>query len=132
MKSIFKYLLYACLCLLLIVSLYPKTPWAQTNQQDQVRITLQKWCRLGAFPKNRKNEVFQVDGGMMTRGFDYVFFAKPTALKKWKKNSPGLLDAHMTNKGTFVHYQIKPLEAQFCEVEMDETTGRVGIRAYWS
>jgi len=70
---------------------------------------------------------------MFTREFVITFTAAPNDVQQWLKASPGPAMAKQSIVGPITVYAISPGGgAQFAEVRVNESTGEVTIRTYWS
>lgn len=102
-------------------------------QRQAALNTALKWTRLASPPSTATHYELQVDGSAFTREFRISFVAPPGDIAQWLGSSPGVADAVISKSGSITIYRIKPGGgAQFAEVQVDESSGVVTIRTYWS
>jgi CO/xanthine dehydrogenase Mo-binding subunit len=88
---------------------------------------------LAPLPVPNDQVVVVVKGGLFTREFRLSFNAPNSTIAAWLQTSPGTAATTPTVNGSVRTFQIKPGGgAAFAEVTIDDATGRVMIRTYWS
>ena len=106
-------------------------PKLEARNNDARRAAME-WCRLAEFPSGRTNEQIVISGSSFTRGFEIWFTLTPSDLESWIRNSPGLQDASVETNGDGRTYLVKPKDAVYCLVRINEATGEIYIKTYWS
>lgn len=95
--------------------------------------TTKEWARLNEFPENATNLTVDRDGSLFTVEFVVEFRAPLADIEKWLQESPGTTSVAPTVLDGVRRYPINPGGgAQFAELEVNEKTGHVRIRTYWS
>jgi hypothetical protein len=91
------------------------------------------WAGLAPLPVPESEVDVDVSGGMFTREFRISFTADMAAIKEWLNASPGVVNGFGADGEGARKYIVKPGGgAQYGEVRVDDATGRVTIRTYWS
>jgi hypothetical protein len=93
-----------------------------------------EWARLAPIPADAEDFAIEARGSMFTREFRASFRATGDSIARWLQDSPGTREATRTrtSQGRWT-YSIRPGGgAQFAEVTVDDQTGVVTIRVYWS
>ena len=99
---------------------------------DAVRVACE-WASLAPLPVPLSETKVEVLGSVFTREFRITFTTDAATLQKWLAASPGTSEATPEESRGVRTYHIKPGGgAEFSEVEVDDATGRVTIRTYWS
>ncbi len=102
------------------------------NRASSIRTTLE-WARLDPFPRSASHFHMQVLGNMFTRGFVADFDAPLPDINVWLTSSPGTRAVIPVQEGSTRRYAISPGGgALFAEVIVDDATGHVHVRTYWS
>jgi hypothetical protein len=105
---------------------------SQANRQSAINTTI-LWARLSPFPPQVRNLRVAGKGSMFTREFVISFDAPPKVIQQWIASSPGPSSATLTATGSVTMYAITPGGgASFAEVKVDNSSGHVVIRSYWS
>ena len=95
--------------------------------------TARTWARLDPLPATATNLSVNTQGGMFSREFVITFTAPMKDIDKWLASSPGTAGVAPTRTGSERIYKIKAGGgAQFAQVKVDESNGRVEIYTYWS
>jgi hypothetical protein len=107
--------------------------WDRHATASMISVT-REWGRLAEFPKSATEFSIHTEGSMFTRAFRAEFVAPAPDLAPWIAASPGFSDAKVEQLGPHVkRYIIKPGGgAQWAQVEVNQSTGRVKIYVYWS
>ena len=91
------------------------------------------WARLAPFPSSASDVTVDTTGGMFTRAFTITFTAPMADTETWLAASPGTAGVVPEVTNGVRTYAISPGGgAQFAEVRVDETEGKVTIHTYWS
>jgi len=91
------------------------------------------WARIAPLPSSAHDRHVEVKGSMFTREFVITFTAPPNDVHQWLRASPGTSSAKQSTSGATTIYPITPGGgAQFAEVRVNESSGDVTIRTYWS
>ncbi len=103
------------------------------NRRTMLRTTL-AWARLAPLPPSCRNFTISTGGSMFTRSFRASFVAPPPDIARWLLESPGTRGVEPERPDSLTRYfRIAPGGgAQFAEVTVDDRTGAVLIRVYWS
>ncbi|QDU42655.1 hypothetical protein Mal52_11220 [Symmachiella dynata] len=92
-----------------------------------------EWARLNEFPTSATDLNVENVGSLFTREFAVSFVAPLDDTNAWLKESPGTKDVTPEKVGSIWKYDIEPGGgAQHAELEVDQQSGTVTIRAYWS
>ena len=103
------------------------------SANESAKTAISAWCRLAELPSgSQRSEVLLAGGSAFTRELEISFQLEWRDLRRWISDSPGLLDAIVLTNGRVETYRVEPKDAQYCLVEIDQSTGEVWIKAYWS
>lgn len=92
-----------------------------------------EWARLNEFPANASKISVKTTGNMFSREFIVTFVAPMDEIDNWLNRSPGTKDVTPIVSGTVREYQIEPGGgARRAELKVDEQTGKVTIKTFWS
>ena len=106
---------------------------SKPTDTNNMAATTVYWARLADFPKEAKSFEIEAGGSAMTRSFKGSFILESQTLDLWIKHSPGLKDAKVETVSQHIKkYIIKPKEALYAEVIINEKTGKVEFHTYWS
>jgi len=101
------------------------------NQTSAIA-TASLWARVAPLPASVQNLQVGVEGSMFTREFVITFNATPSDIQRWIAASPGPASARRSVSGTITTYAITPGgDAEFAEVKVDSSSGKVVIHSYW-
>ena len=102
------------------------------NRQSAIDTAIE-WARLQPPPVSSLRVNVDTSGSMFSREIQLSFRADRDQLHRWLLESDGISDAKVSTKGSVTLYDIRPGGgAQFAEVRVDESTGHVIVRTYWS
>jgi len=91
------------------------------------------WARLESLSTSAQNVTVEILGSPFSHEFIVTFDAPAGDLQEWLRSSPGTSASSPKTADGMTIYSIEPGDgAQFAEVRIDESTGRVIINTYWS
>jgi len=118
---------------LLIVLVAAGTIYISHAHRQSAIATAITWARLAPLPPSARNVEVQIKGSMFAREFVITFDAAPAAVQQWLAASPGPSSATPARAGPLTIYAITPGGgAQFAEVKVEASAGKVIIHTYWS
>src|SRR5258708_37671678 len=102
------------------------------ERNSMIECTL-KWGQLAPFPKDIRNFTIETEGNPFTRTFTGSFFAQPSVIEEWLKQSPGVRDGQMeTLPNASAKYILKTGEAaSYGEITVSADHTRVSFRVDW-
>jgi CO/xanthine dehydrogenase Mo-binding subunit len=119
--------------LAVVVALGTVAAWVSRSFDTGALATASAWARLAPIPLSAHDRRVQSKGSMFCREFVITFVAPPGDVRQWLQASPGPSSAKRSVSGTATVYSITPGGgAEFAEVSVNEVTGEVTIRTYWS
>lgn len=102
------------------------------NRQSAIDTAI-AWARLAPPPVSSLRVNVDVSGSMFSREIRLSFRPTEDQLERWLLASDGISDAQIIRHSEVTSYRIQPGEgAQFAEVRVNESTGYVEVRTYWS
>ena len=117
-----RHLLAAVACLCLVAC-------SKTSALDTAR----EWARLAPYPVDTSEIELETLGSPFSREFRLRFSASDKELSDWLRSSPGVRDAAVSVDGPWTIYLVEPGHgAQFAEVRVNQSSGDVRVRTYWS
>ena len=119
--------------IIVIVAIFAATATSCGPHKQSAIDTSIEWARLAPLPVPTRDVAVEILGSPFTREFRLSFHLSETQLEQWLSDCEGISDAEIFLKGEVTTYSIRPGGgAQFAEVHVNQSTGEVVVRTWWS